>query len=459
MINDKDNRKKIGFFKMGTFPLAPESHISNKILNVKRLHPVVLCKKIDDTPNNSYLKKFGKRKDIRIYASNNPDTSENIKKDNIDNPKSHNFAYIILRDCFHFMKKLPSTIFSSLMEINWLKKLLHYNHMNAPEFIVKIYLHVFRKKQESSFRRNKGKAYFFAKTIREEKLKVINGVYGWEVIPLSIIRDNMDKKDRFKIILSIRGRDLAIIKRYACIRDITKKNADLMLTRSAFMRNELISIGFDADKILVNHSGCDFDKFSKVKNNYSEKKIKMLIVGRLVEKKGHIYLLEACKILKKKNIDFELTILGEGPLRKKIERFISENDLDKNIRLVGQVQNNEIPEYFRKNKFFVLPSIVANNSDAEGIPVSLMEAMASGLICISTKCVGIPELIDDSVNGYLVKERNSEDIAEKIISVSKNSNKENNQIRESAIAKVKKEFNSKVQSRRFENIVKRRFQL
>lgn len=405
---------------MGTFPLVSESHITNKIAKISRFSPILLCGELNE--NEQYLKRLKKTK-IIAFRKNKDKNKKNIK--------SH-------------LKEIAKK--------SGLIKLLKFTELCSPEPIIRLTLIAFKTISEINilFHNKRSKMYFFFDMIKKENIQVINGCYGWEIIPLAILK----RKSGIKVILSIRGKDLAIIKKYRCIREITKNNADLLLTRSEYMRKELISMGFS--KVLVNHSGCDVNLFTPDKNHkINLEKIRLVVVGRLVEKKGHIYLLEACKKLKEKKKDFLLTIIGDGPLRDNLEHFVKDNNLENNIKLIGEVSNDNIPEILRKNDIFVLPSIVTSNQDAEGIPVSLMEAMASGLVCISTRSIGIPELIDDGKNGFLVNERDSQDLADKIIEITKKKQSEIEQIRIKARDKTMKEFNSKTQSQRFESILSR----
>jgi glycosyltransferase involved in cell wall biosynthesis len=128
----------------------------------------------------------------------------------------------------------------------------------------------------------------------------------------------------------------------------------------------------------------------------------ILYLGRLAPKKGLPYLIKAMS-----DVDTELTIVGDGPERKKIERLVAEHDVT--VRFVGQVPPDEIDEYYRNAAIFVLPSI-----EGEGMPNVVLEAMSWGLPVVATDSGGVPSVITDGSNGYLVEMRDTEALADRI---------------------------------------------
>ncbi|MEY3219319.1 MAG: hypothetical protein RIT27_676 [Pseudomonadota bacterium] len=148
------------------------------------------------------------------------------------------------------------------------------------------------------------------------------------------------------------------------------------------------------EKIFVVHCGLDPEQFlpnPEIPNIFT-----FLAIGRLTWEKSYPDLIEACRILKNKNLIFQCIIVGDGDERQNIEQLIAKYGLEKEIKLAGLVLQEEIQKYYNKAHLFVLSSIT------EGIPVVLMEAMSKGLPVIATRITGIPELIDDKENGFLV---------------------------------------------------------
>lgn len=122
-------------------------------------------------------------------------------------------------------------------------------------------------------------------------------------------------------------------------------------------------------------------------NNQS--KIVILVVARLVEKKGHRTLLRAFARLPP---DYELWIVGTGPLD--VRRLASEEGVDGRVKFLGRLDNESLETAYRNATLFCLPSETSPEGDREGIPVALMEAMAHGLPVVATRHAGIPELVE-----------------------------------------------------------------
>jgi Ser/Thr protein kinase RdoA (MazF antagonist) len=111
---------------------------------------------------------------------------------------------------------------------------------------------------------------------------------------------------------------------------------------------------------------------------------------------------KACALLGQRLPNFRCLIIGEGEDRKKIEHLIAKLNLRHIVQLLGARPQDEVTAQLAEADLFVLPSVVAPNGQMEGIPVALMEAMASGLPVVATRLSGIPELVQDGVTGLLV---------------------------------------------------------
>jgi glycosyltransferase involved in cell wall biosynthesis len=134
-----------------------------------------------------------------------------------------------------------------------------------------------------------------------------------------------------------------------------------------------------------------------------QKTLRALGVGRLVQKKGFDVLVEACAILRRREVPFEAVIVGEhGEHETEIRRRINAHGLQDSIRLTGPMDQSKLYEEYLRAGVFCLPCRVLDNGDRDGIPNVLMEAMACGLPVITTPVSGIPEIITDGVNGQLV---------------------------------------------------------
>ncbi len=190
---------------------------------------------------------------------------------------------------------------------------------------------------------------------------------------------------------------------------------DLFLPISDHWKQKLIALNCDEKKIHVHHMGIELEKFKYSERKISpEEPVKLLTVGRLVEKKGHEYLIKAVAKTLEKGKNILCMIAGDGPLREKLESIVSELGIGDNVQFLGAVKHEEVLELFQQAHIFVLPSVTASDGDQEGIPVVLMEAQAVGLPVISTYHSGIPELVMDGKSGFLVPERDVDSLAEKL---------------------------------------------
>jgi colanic acid/amylovoran biosynthesis glycosyltransferase len=141
----------------------------------------------------------------------------------------------------------------------------------------------------------------------------------------------------------------------------------------------------------------------------------LVCVGRLSEQKGHIILCKAAASLAEENAPFHVTFIGDGELRLQIETFIQKHKLENNITLAGWKDGEGVKAALRNARALVLPSF------AEGLPVVLMESLALGRPVITTFIAGIPELVQEGVNGWLVPASDVEALAKAIQTVMKTS--------------------------------------
>ncbi|CAI0763837.1 glycosyltransferase [Serratia quinivorans] len=198
------------------------------------------------------------------------------------------------------------------------------------------------------------------------------------------------------------------------------KRSELILPISELWANKLISLGCPKEKIHISRMGINIDLFKFNESKYSNgSPLHIISVARFVEKKGLEYAIQACDYLKRENIAYKYSIIGDGPLTSILKQRITELGLEEHVRILGFQPQEKIRELLTKADVFLLPSVVATDGDMEGIPVALMEAMAIGLPVISTYHSGIPELIENNISGWLVKERDAEAIAKVLSSLAR----------------------------------------
>jgi len=196
---------------------------------------------------------------------------------------------------------------------------------------------------------------------------------------------------------------------------------------------------FIKNKIHIINYGIDLNEF-KYNPHFMNAGRNILAVGRLVWHKGFEDLLMAAKILGDAKFKFIMTIIGDGVLKGRLLKLRKKYGLENKVFLAGSVTHDDFNKYYKSADLFVLPCISDEKNDSDGLPVSLLEAMAYGLPVISTEVANIPEAISSN-EGILVPEKNPAALAEAIMkSLSENKEIINNRI-QNARKKIEKEYN------------------
>jgi colanic acid/amylovoran biosynthesis glycosyltransferase len=213
---------------------------------------------------------------------------------------------------------------------------------------------------------------------------------------------------------------------------------------SHLWKEKLVELGANKNKILVNRMGIDVESFAFRPNIVAEPShYKIVSVARMVEKKGISDAIKAMKILKENSeIKFSYELVGDGPLLDELKDLARKLGVSDIINFHGVQKHSGVKELLDNADIFLLPSKVASDGDMEGVPVSLMESMSSGIIAVSTFHSGIPELIEHEKEGFLVPESSPERIAEQINKIMHDFY-DLCSIRGMALKKVQGEFNQK----------------
>lgn len=222
-----------------------------------------------------------------------------------------------------------------------------------------------------------------------------------------------------KLIVSFRGYDLtkyASSKRFFSY-DQLFLAGDVFLPVSDYFRKKLIKLGCPENKIVVHRSGIDCAKFkSRTKKHKEKRPVKLLSVGRLIEKKGIYYGIKSFAIFNERNPNKDViyNIVGDGPLLNDLKKLIKELNIEAKVNFLGKKNHEELLTFLNDSDLLLAPSVTAKDGNQEGIPNTIKEAMALNLPVISTLHSGIPELVRNGESGYVVKERDSFALAEKL---------------------------------------------
>lgn len=157
------------------------------------------------------------------------------------------------------------------------------------------------------------------------------------------------------------------------------------------------------------YNGLDFSYFTykppRKKGN------RIVSVGRLVEKKGFLDLIDACALLTRERQDFECFIIGAGEMELKLRQRIQSSGLGQKIKLLGPQPQDEVRRFVQEANIFAAPCIIGADGNQDGLPTAILEAMALGVPCISTDVSGIPEAVCDNKTGLIVPQQNPAQLA------------------------------------------------
>jgi colanic acid/amylovoran biosynthesis glycosyltransferase len=188
------------------------------------------------------------------------------------------------------------------------------------------------------------------------------------------------------------------------------RNASKIITVSKYNAAYIDKLLPGADPEVV-YCGVDTDRFLPKERAKRSRPITILSVGRLIEKKGHEYLIDACALLAGRGLSFQCYIVGAGPLRKSLQGRIARCKLQDKVLLLGALGQERVLELNQHSDIFALACTVSKNGDRDGLPVAMIEAMSCGVPVVATPVTGVPELVDDGNNGLLTNERDAAGLA------------------------------------------------
>jgi colanic acid/amylovoran biosynthesis glycosyltransferase len=218
---------------------------------------------------------------------------------------------------------------------------------------------------------------------------------------------------RGKLVTSFRGYDISyyINAHGSQVYRLLFRKGDLFLCVSEFIRKKIVRLGCDPQKAVVHRSGVEVSDL-RLSGPRSKGNTRIVTIGRLVEKKGIEYGIRAVAQILKRRRDIEYNVAGAGPLTNRLQRLIDELYAGDSIKLLGWKTQAEIGDLLRTSDILLAPSVTTKKGDEEGIPGVIMEAFATGLPVVTTYHAGIPEVVEDGMSGLMVRERDSDAIAE-----------------------------------------------
>lgn len=222
-------------------------------------------------------------------------------------------------------------------------------------------------------------------------------------------------RNKYKIFVTSHGGDLYALntRLFRKLKSWIVEKADKITVVSEAMRVYCKKLNINTDKITVCSMGVDLRNTFIPKIPYMERN-GIIFVGRLVEKKGVVYLINAMKEIIKKYPSTRLCVVGDGPDRNFLEKLAGENNINQNISFVGSVPNHEVPGYLNRARIAVMPSVVSGDGDQEGLGLVAVEAMGCGCTVVASDLPAVRDVIIDGITGIMATPASSVSLADAI---------------------------------------------
>ena len=222
-------------------------------------------------------------------------------------------------------------------------------------------------------------------------------------------------------VVSFHGADVAQkpeIKDYPAKLRRLFKAVPLVFARSQSLVDRLVHLGCPPEKLRINRTGIPLNEFPFVDREPPlDGKWRVVQACRLIPKKGVATSLRAFAIFKKDNPGAEFFIAGKGPLQHELEMLAGGLGILRDVHFVGFLPQPKLLELYASSHLFLHPSEISPNQDQEGVPNSVLEAMATGLPVVATRHGGIPEAVEHGRTGFLVAEEDHVGLANAMHSI------------------------------------------
>ena len=215
---------------------------------------------------------------------------------------------------------------------------------------------------------------------------------------------------------------------------VVLKMSDVIWTHSKANIRKIIEYGVSNKKIHLSYRGIDLRKLPK---SYIKQKYSFISAGKLEKSKNMHTVIKLYSIIMKNLLPSTLTIIGDGPEKYNLKKISNCYNLDDSITFTGHISHKSVFEYLSQSEIFIFLSV----KPSERLPNVVKEAMSVGCICIVSKTVGIEELIQDNINGYIIDPTDFNRINELIVNIYTNKD-EFQRISNNAIEQIKVKFDA-----------------
>lgn len=284
--------------------------------------------------------------------------------------------------------------------------------------------------------------------VHAQLLHVYFGHMGVHLLPLLEISP-------LPVIVSFHGADAGIDLEKPAHLALTRRmleKAALLLVRSDSLAQRLVALGAEKQKVRLHRTGIPLGEIAfQQRSAPPDGAWRCLQACRLIPKKGLTTTLRAFREFAAAFPTATLSIAGEGPQLQDLQELAAALGMAKSVEFCGFLSQAELRALYARSHFFLHPSETGPDGDQEGVPNSMLEAMASGLPALATTHGGIPEAVEDGVSGLLVPERDHDALAQAMITLAREPTRFA-QMSAAAAARVSSRFDLAVQTRILEGL-------
>lgn len=277
----------------------------------------------------------------------------------------------------------------------------------------------FRQLRDKPWHISKGELDALTRSLERANAQLLHIFFGHIAVHLLPLIQTSGKPT----VVSFHGADVLVDMEKPAYRASTRKMLDAVtrvLVRSESLRRAVIELGCDETKIDVVRTGIPLQEFPFRQRNFPENgEWRLIQACRLIEKKGLATTLHAFTRFLAEYPKSHLTIAGVGPMLLELRELICKLKISQHVALPGFLPQDQLREIFYASHIFLHPSETGADGNQEGIPNSMLEAMATGLPVFATNHGGIPEAVENGVSGILVPEADYEALAAALLSAAK----------------------------------------
>jgi glycosyltransferase involved in cell wall biosynthesis len=266
----------------------------------------------------------------------------------------------------------------------------------------------------------------FDRQFEAHKPAFIHAHFGWN----AVYALHYAKKFRLPLMVTFWGNDVSALlepqrstlarRRYVRRSPEIFERAEILLCVSETLAEHLRALSGRPERIFVHQHGVDTGFFSPPETRPTHTAPELLLVGRFVEKKGHVYAIEVLKKLHKSGLFAQLTFVGDGPLSSEIHQCVKAAGLESFVRFAGVMNPHQIRQLYHQSDILLAPSITAKDGDMEGSPTVVKEAGACGLPVVGFRHSGISETVLEGKTGFLCAEKDTDGLTDAITTLWKN---------------------------------------